>query len=159
MAQYGENWGLVARDMGARGPSQCASRWNSALNPNRKVGVWTKEEDEKLIELINKHGKNWRQIVKELPGRTAKQCSAKWYRALDPSIIHSNWTPQENEILKQARRELGTKWSEMSKRLPGRTDKAVRNHWYYSINAVLNGDFSRDRLSSGRCFSGGFMFL
>lgn len=59
------------------------------------------------MELIQKHGTKWTEICKELPGRTPKQCCAKWYRSLDPSIKKSEWTEEENEIIKECFKAFG----------------------------------------------------
>ncbi|KAK1289594.1 Cell division cycle 5-like protein [Acorus calamus] len=52
-----------------------------------KGGVWKNTEDEILKVAVMKCGKNqWARISSLLVCKSAKQCKARWYEWLDPSI-------------------------------------------------------------------------
>ncbi|POO03932.1 GAMYB transcription factor [Trema orientale] len=71
----GKNWKKIAECFKDRTDVQCLHRWQKVLNPELVKGPWSKEEDEIIVELVNKFGpKKWSTIAQHLPGRIGKQC-------------------------------------------------------------------------------------
>jgi hypothetical protein len=48
--------------------SECREQWNSHLNPTITKAQWTREEDFRLVHLIEEHGFKWALISKAMNG-------------------------------------------------------------------------------------------
>ena len=86
-----------------------------------KGGVWKNTEDEILKAAVMKYGKNqWARISSLLVRKSAKQCKARWYEWLDPSIKKTEWTREEDEKLLHLAKLMPTQWRTMAP-IVGRT--------------------------------------
>lgn len=96
------------------------------IKPGQVKGSWKIEEDLKLVSLINEKCDNWRQIAAKMEGRSPKQCRERWLLHLNPEIKKTPFTSDEDSILLRLYSEIGNKWTQISRELPGRSDAACK---------------------------------
>ncbi|RDX81995.1 Transcription factor MYB102, partial [Mucuna pruriens] len=104
-----------------------------------KKGPWTPEEDQKLIDYIQKHGHGkWRTLPKNAGlKRCGKSCRLRWANYLRPDIKRGRFSIEEEEAIIQLHSVLGNKWSTIAANLPGRTDNEIKNYWNTHIKKKL----------------------
>lgn len=105
-----------------------------------KGGVWKNTEDEILKAAVMKYGKNqWARISSLLVRKSAKQCKARWYEWLDPSIKKTEWTREEDEKLLHLAKLMPTQWRTISP-IVGRTPAQCLERYEKLLDAACARD-------------------
>jgi hypothetical protein len=76
------NWGVVAEFVGNdRTRTQCSQRWFRGLDPRISKAAWSRDEEERLMELVERYGPHaWTRIANELPTRSDSQCRYHYFQ-------------------------------------------------------------------------------
>ena len=94
-----------------------------------KGGVWKNTEDEILKAAVMKYGKNqWSRIASLLHRKSSKQCKARWYEWLDPSIKKTEWSREEEEKLLHLAKLMPCQWRTIAP-IIGRTAAQCLEHY------------------------------
>ncbi|WOL19182.1 hypothetical protein Cni_G27979 [Canna indica] len=104
-----------------------------------RKGLWSPEEDEKLVKHISQHGHGCWSSVPKLAGlqRCGKSCRLRWINYLRPDLKRGTFSQQEEDLIIELHAALGNRWSQIAARLPGRTDNEIKNYWNSCLKKKL----------------------
>jgi len=131
-----KNWSNIACVLSGRTGKQCRERWRNHLDPSISKQPFTAEEDQMIVALVEEMGTKWAKIAKSLPGRTDNSIKNRYYSSLLKRSHErrlNRFSTQEDALIITLVKRIGTKWSEVSKFLPGRTSKSIKNRYYSAL--------------------------
>jgi len=115
-----------------------------------KGGIWKNTEDEILKAAVMKYGLNqWARISSLLTRKSAKQCKARWFEWLDPSIKKTEWTREEDEKLLHLAKLMPTQWRTIAP-IVGRTPIQCLDRYEKLLDMAVSKDERYDRKDDPR---------
>lgn len=136
--QYNEkNWKEIASKFYNKNPLQCFSRYKR-IKPGIKKGTWKKDEDIKILQLVQKYGKAWSKISREIKTRNGKQIRDRYLNVLDPTINKNKFSYAEDCRIISLYKKHGAKWAVIAKAFPFRTADMIKNRFHSSIKKHID---------------------
>ncbi|KAK1941414.1 Myb-like protein L [Phytophthora citrophthora] len=119
-------------------------------SPKVRLGAWTKQEDAALRRLAKGEVdpslvNQWHEIAKRMPipGRPAAHCLTRYQTTLCVGNTKSAFTPEEDQILREAVPVFGEKWNVIADLLDGRVSEQIRHRWQLTLApGIRRGKFS-----------------
>ncbi|KAI8107690.1 hypothetical protein M9435_002718 [Picochlorum sp. BPE23] len=161
----GTKWTKIAAAI-QRTPEACRFRWREIrLGASKNTGLWTKDEEARLTEAVEKFGKpvkapagnrgdgasdrrllldniNWEAVVAHMKTRSRVQCITKWYLRQGPTMMdRGDWGPGDDKKLLSALWKCGKEidcdvpWDSL---VSGRTASQCKRRWAIMKKRVKN---------------------
>ncbi|XP_054814374.1 transcription factor MYB46-like [Prosopis cineraria] len=124
-------------------------------NKQLRKGLWSPEEDDKLMRFMRNNGQGcWSDVARNAGlQRCGKSCRLRWINYLRPDLKRGAFSPQEQQLVIHLHSLLGNRWSQIAAHMPGRTDNEIKNFWNSTIRRRLKNSLATNDVAN----MGGFV--
>lgn len=133
--QY-QDWDTIARKLLTnRSAYQCFAHFQTRLNTshNYTKGKWTKEEDEKLLNAIDRTKIGnfipWTKVANHVSERNPTQVYNRFKKCLDPNLAKGRFTRAEDILVVAGVEVFGCNYKELSSLLTNRIPSQIRERY------------------------------
>jgi len=103
-----------------------------------KVRTFTRQDDLKIIELVEIYGLNWVVIANNFPGFKAEALEERYYNKLDPKLKRTKFSEEEDEKIINLYLKFGNNWKEISNYFEDRNANMIKNRFYSFLKKKKN---------------------
>ncbi|KAG9449394.1 hypothetical protein H6P81_009359 [Aristolochia fimbriata] len=117
--------------------AECEARWLNCEDPMISHDPWSRQEDKKLLSIIQERGiYNWIQLATLMGmNRTPCQCLIRYQRSLNGYSVNKDWTKDEDAQLRAVVGALGEDdWQLIASHLKGRTGRQCYERWLKTLH-------------------------
>ena len=120
------------------------------IESKNKMRSFTRQDDLKIIELVEKYGINWEIISKNFPDFSPEILEERYYNKLDPKLKRTKFTEEEDEKIVALYSKFGNNWKDIAFYFPDRNANMIKNRFYSFLKKKNNiqGVNSIDKTSS-----------
>ncbi|XP_070392107.1 snRNA-activating protein complex subunit 4-like isoform X1 [Dermacentor albipictus] len=145
------DWDKVAEELNTgRSAYQCAAHYSSRLVTRHNMGLFSKEENHRLQQLIHVCTEgddiSWAQVAHFMGSRSMRQVMNHYKRSMHPEMLHGPWAIEEDIMLLMAMQIYGEGgWPKVATLLPCRTAGQCRDHYKdHFAPRIMSGLYTPD---------------
>ena len=113
-----------------------------------KGKIFTPRDDARLKELVARLGENkWDEVSEQIHKFSPRQCKERYTVYLKGTYRNDPWTPEEDKLLIELHKKLGSKWFVICNYFEGRHSNSVKNRWHrYLRKSVEEEEAAQNKL-------------
>ena len=103
--------------------------------------IFTPRDDARLKELVSKLGENkWDEVSEQIHKFSPRQCKERYTVYLKGNYRNDPWTPEEDKLLIELHKKLGSKWFVICNYFEGRHSNSVKNRWHRYLRKTVESE-------------------